>query len=335
MVSIAEVLLSALFSLLIVIDIVGNVLVCLVVYQSKQMRKPMNYLLANLAVADVVIGVFMLPRHVLHHAFKHPTGASGNYLCKFITGGVFIWLSAAAAGILLIAIATARYYAIVHPFRTNFRLDKKRVLWIMALSWGFACVLTGPSMSAIGYDPQKDFCVEKWIKWYPSQAHVAFVFTVNCAIPIVMMTLLYLRIIHKLWRKEDAITNSVQLARLKSRKRVTVMLIIVTVVHTLCWSPNYVLYLLIFHAPGFYYGSTTYIITVLLILLNAAADPLLYTWYMDGFRKGIQSMLCCCRRDRVHVIGTFGRKTANTPDQVGFSVTTEPNKEQGYRTSTV
>ena len=74
MVSIAEVLLSALFSLLIVIDIVGNVLVCLVVYQSKQMRKPMNYLLANLAVADVVIGVFMLPRHVFHHAFKHPTG---------------------------------------------------------------------------------------------------------------------------------------------------------------------------------------------------------------------------------------------------------------------
>ena len=34
----------------------------------------MNYLLVNLAAADVVIGVFMLPRHVFHHAFKHPTG---------------------------------------------------------------------------------------------------------------------------------------------------------------------------------------------------------------------------------------------------------------------
>lgn len=247
---------------------------------------------------------------------------------------MFIWLSAAAAGILLIAIATARYFAIVHPFRTKFRLDKKRVLWIMALSWGFACVLTGPSVSAIGYDPQEDFCVEKWINWYPSQAHVAFVFTVNCAIPIVAMTLLYLRIIYKLWRNEDAITNSVQLARLKSRKRVTVMLIIVTVVHTVCWSPNYVLYLLIFHAPGFYYGSTTYIITVLLILLNAAADPLLYTWYMDGFRRGIQNMLCSCHGDRIHVIGTSGRRSANTPEQVGFSVTTEPNNGKVNNTST-
>ena len=73
-ISMADILLSVLFSSLIVIDITGNVLVCLVVYRTKQMRRPMNYLLANLAVADIVIGLFMLPRHVFHHAFDHPTG---------------------------------------------------------------------------------------------------------------------------------------------------------------------------------------------------------------------------------------------------------------------
>lgn len=73
-VSIADILLSVLFSFLIVIDIIGNVLVCLVVYRSKQMRRPMNYLLVNLATADIVIGLFMLPRHVFNHAFDHPTG---------------------------------------------------------------------------------------------------------------------------------------------------------------------------------------------------------------------------------------------------------------------
>ena len=203
----------------------------------------------------------------------------------------------------------------------------------MALSWGFACLLTAPSMSAIVYDPGKDFCVEDWRAWYPAQAHVAFVFAVNCMIPIITMTLLYLKIIYKLWRNEDAITSSVQLARLKSRKRVTIMLIIVTLVHTLCWSPNYVLYLLIFYAPGFFYGSTTYIITVLLILLNAAADPLLYTWYMDGFRRGIRNMLCC-HRNRVQVIDSSDKKPAETPHRVGFSATTEAIEDQGMDTST-
>ena len=183
-------------------------------------------------------------------------------------------------------------------------------------------------MSAMVYVPGKDFCVEDWVKWYPAQTHVAFVFAVNCLVPIITMTLLYLKIIHKLWRNEDAITSSVQLARLKSRKRVTVMLVIVTLVHTLCWSPNYVLYLLIFFSPGFHYGSTTYIITVLLILLNAAADPLLYTWYMDGFRSGIRSMLCCYR-NRVRAVDNSGNKVNETPYRIGFSRTTEANNDQG------
>ena len=77
MASVPDILLSLLFLLLIMIDVCGNVLVCLVVYRNKQMRKPMNYLLVNLAVADIVIGVFMLPRHVFNHAFKHPTGILG------------------------------------------------------------------------------------------------------------------------------------------------------------------------------------------------------------------------------------------------------------------
>ena len=259
---------------------------------------------------------------------------SGDYLCKFITGGVFIWLSAASSGILLIAIAAARYFAVVHPLRRKFRLNNKRVLWIMAISWGFACLLTAPSMSAIAYDAEKDFCVENYAQWYPKEIHVAFVFAVNCMVPIISMTLLYARIIYKLWRNQEQVISSVQSARLKARKRVTIMLIIVTLVHTLCWSPNYVLYLLIFFVPGFHYGSTDYIITVLLVLLNAAADPLLYTRYMDGFRRGMRSVLCCCHRNTVHVVVVTpsGRKIDEAPGQRDVS-NTGSNNEEAMETS--
>ena len=74
MASVPAILLSALFFVLILIDVTWNILVCLIVYRRKQMRRPMNYLLVNLAVADILIGVFMLPRHVLHYTFEHPTG---------------------------------------------------------------------------------------------------------------------------------------------------------------------------------------------------------------------------------------------------------------------
>ena len=203
----------------------------------------------------------------------------------------------------------------------------------MAVSWGFAVLLTGPSMSALEYDSLKDFCVEDWVEWYPKQAHVAFVFVVNCMIPIISMTILYSKIIYKLWRDQE-ITSSVQHARLRARKRVTVMLIIVTLIHTLCWSPNYVLYLLIFYVPGFYYGSTTYDITVLLVLLNAAADPLLYTWYLDGFKRGMHSIFCRCHRNRVRIlVDTSSRKTAK-PAELDFPATVQQNNNDGIETST-
>ena len=248
---------------------------------------------------------------------------------------MFIWLSAAASGILLIAIATARYFAVVHPLKRKLRLNNKHVLWIMAISWGFACLLTAPSMSAIVYDPKTDFCVENWVKWYPKQGHVAFVFAVNCMVPITSMTLLYSRIIYKLWRNQEQVTSLVQYARLKARKRVTIMLIIVTLVHTLCWSPNYVLYLMIFYVPGFFYGSTAYIITVLLVLLNAAADPLLYTWYMDGFQRGMRSVLCSCHRNRVHIVidTVSGKKIVPSPAELGLSITREPHNDDMMETS--
>ena len=237
---------------------------------------------------------------------------------------MFIWLSAASSGILLIAIATARYFAVVHPLKRRLRLTNKHVLWIMVISWVFACLLTVPSVSAIVYSPSKDFCIEEWAEWYPKRGHVAFVFAVNCLVPIISMTLLYSRIIHKLWNNHEQVTNLVQYARLKARKRVTFMLIVITLVHTLCWSPNYVLYLLIFCVPGFYYGSTAYIITVLLVLLNAAADPLLYMWFMEGFNRAMRSVLYCCHGNRVVGVPTV-RKISKTPVELGFSTTVDPN----------
>ena len=262
---------------------------------------------------------------------------TGDYLCKFMTGGGFIWMSAGASGILLIAIAIVRYFAVVHPLLRTFRLNNRHVLWIMAVSWGFAILLAGPSLSSMVYDPKRDFCVEDWAEWYPARVHVAFVFIVNCIVPITAMILLYARIIFKLWCNQDEITNSVQIARLKARRSATLMLINLTVVHALCWTPNYVLYFLIsiFPVPGFHYGSTAYTITVLLVLVNAAADPMLYTCYIDGFKRGMRSAICCCHRNRVNVLGgkTPRENITRKPAELGFSTQEQNNKDETVDTS--
>lgn len=49
---------------MVAINLLGNSLVCLVVLRDKTMRTTMNFLLVNLAVSDMIVGVFSTFRYV-------------------------------------------------------------------------------------------------------------------------------------------------------------------------------------------------------------------------------------------------------------------------------
>ena len=82
----------------------------------------MNYLLINLAVADILVALFVAPRFLLSHSFTHPAGATGTLLCKLLTGGNLTWIGGAASVFTLVAIAFERYYAVMHPYRIRGKL---------------------------------------------------------------------------------------------------------------------------------------------------------------------------------------------------------------------
>ena len=82
----------------------------------------MNYLLINLAVADMMVALFVAPRFLLSHLFTHPAGATGTLFCKLLTGGNLTWIGGAASVFTLVAIAFERYYAVMHPYRIRGKL---------------------------------------------------------------------------------------------------------------------------------------------------------------------------------------------------------------------
>ena len=72
----------------------------------------MNYLLVNLAVADMMVAAFFAPMRVFIHMFTHPEGVAGTVLCKLVTGGAFTWIGAASSVFTLVAISVERYYTV-------------------------------------------------------------------------------------------------------------------------------------------------------------------------------------------------------------------------------
>jgi len=90
-------------------------------------RASINYLLVNLAVADVLYAAFMVPRFFFQFSFKHPDGETGTVLCKLLTAGIAAWVGAASSVITLAAIAVERYYAVTYPLGNRAELTKRKL----------------------------------------------------------------------------------------------------------------------------------------------------------------------------------------------------------------
>ena len=80
-------------------------------------RVPINYLLVNLAVSDILYVTFISPNvFIIQFSFTNlPDGVTGTVLCKFFTTGTVAWVGAASSILTLAVVAIERYYAVVYP----------------------------------------------------------------------------------------------------------------------------------------------------------------------------------------------------------------------------
>ena len=106
--SVENICLIVAFVIMAIMDLVGNTLVVLVIRLNKSMRTPMNTLLLNLAVADMVVAVFVAIQFVIWPTFEHPSGTKGLLLCKFITGVPMYWSAAAVSVFTLVVLSIER-----------------------------------------------------------------------------------------------------------------------------------------------------------------------------------------------------------------------------------
>ena len=133
----AQIGITAAFSFLVIADLVGNSLVCAVVLRNRIMRTPMNYLLVNLAAADMTVAVFIAARYIFTLTFPHPKGTAGDVVCQLITGEAFVWVGALASAFSLVCIALERYLAIKFPYDERQRITTTKLKHIVVL--GFSC----------------------------------------------------------------------------------------------------------------------------------------------------------------------------------------------------
>lgn len=134
---------STVSAILCAITIIGNLLVCLAVFKDpqKKLRTPFMFILVNLAIIDLIVGMVTLPISVVTHGLE---AVDKKTLGHVTISRMFYFVTVTASTFNLIAFCVDRFIAVSHPikYRTimSFRICVKVVLVIWAASISIACI---------------------------------------------------------------------------------------------------------------------------------------------------------------------------------------------------
>ena len=289
-------------SAFVLMSLVGNTLVILTVLTNKPMQTTLNYLLVNLAVADMVFASSVLIRYIIFPFITLPEGQTGRFLCTVVIGGTLGWIGAAESILCLVYIAVERYCAIIHPLRQRGRFTRRRLKIFVVVGWIFALLFSFPDFLHVkNYHADLRLCISDGPLDYAHisvKVHSLSWLILAGIVPVSIMVYVYSRVVHHLWFKTVQNLEASQRAALRYRKQVTITLIAVSVIYAVCWTPNLTAYL-----TEYWWEKITWIdkTGTVFLTFNCCVNPVLYSMRMKSFREHLRDMLCCKKSGQARV----------------------------------
>ncbi|XP_040832016.1 neuropeptide FF receptor 1, partial [Ochotona curzoniae] len=296
------------YVLIFLLCMVGNALVCFTVLRNRHMRTVTNMFILNLAVSDLLVGIFCMPTTLVDNLI---TGwPFDNATCKM--SGLVQGMSVSASVFTLVAIAVERFRCIVHPFRE--KLTLRKALVTIGVIWALALLIMCPSAVTLTVTREEHHfmvdarnrsyplysCWEAWPEKGMRKVYTTVLFSHIYVAPLALIVVMYARIARKLCKaagpardgQEAPAAEGGRAARRKAR--VVHMLVMVALFFTLSWLPLWALLLLID------YGQLTepqlHLVSVYafpfahwLAFFNSSANPIIYGYFNENFRRGFQA----------------------------------------------
>uniref|UniRef100_A0A3P9LIT3 Neuropeptide FF receptor 1 n=1 Tax=Oryzias latipes TaxID=8090 RepID=A0A3P9LIT3_ORYLA len=300
------------YTFIFLLCMVGNILVCLIVLENRCMRTVTNLFILNLAISDLLVGIFCIPTTLVDNLI---TGwPFSNTVCKM--SGFVQGVSVSASVFTLVAIAVERFRCIVYPLQPKLTLLVAKVAIVSI--WVLAVVILCPAAVALTVEKvpfhymvhNNDFnqtlplytCYENFANPQMRKIYTAVLFAHIYLLPLAVITLMYISIGVKLCSSVVA-NREPQLANIRrhgqqmvSQKKIKVvkMLVVVTLLFMVSWLPLWTLMMMTD------YGGldrdqldllTSYIFPFAhwLAFSNSSVNPIVYGYYNKNFKRGFQS----------------------------------------------
>ena len=286
------------YCLIFLVSLAGNTVIGIIVYKTKTMRKPINFLIVNMAISDLLLPIFLIPPKIqeLYIDSWLIGGPLGQALCKLV---IFLTdVSTVVSVQSLVLIAVDRFGAVVYPLRSPL-ISSKLCPFLILATWIIAMASFSPYLFAfklVDYQGGLACCFrwnEAFGEYLAAENYFASVLVVFCFIPLVIVAILYIIIYLKLKSHKIPGEHSVIAGqqRQQRERNVLKMAIAIVVGFAVCFLPfSIVLILYYFASNGFQYVFSVQV-TVVIARANCATNPCICFLFCRSYREGLKTLL--------------------------------------------
>ena len=287
------------YCLIFLVALVGNTVIGIIVYKTKTMRKPINFLIVNMAMSDLLIPIFWIPRDIqlLYIDSWLIGGPLGEALCKlvFFLPEVSIVVSIQS----LVLIAVDRFGAVVFPLRSPLISSKLCPFFILA-TWIIAMAVYSPYLFAfklVEY-PGGLMCALSWKEVFGESSsyenYVVSILVIFFSIPLVSIAILYIIIYIKLKSQKTPGEQSANAGQQRQQRERNVLKLAVAIVlgFAVCWLPNSISWFLDFFAPNTWSCGFQYFVFFAFFVnrVNCAMNPCICFIFCKHYRTELKNL---------------------------------------------
>lgn len=280
-----DILLLPFYIIVVIVGIIGNSLFITVVRKRRLMHTTTNFLLANVAISDIISLVFCLPGIVLR-LFEHPSGPLGNFLCKFVTMHNIAGITLLVSGLTLTVIAVERHNALLRPLDLRLRMQgRKRVVLAICIIWVFSITFVFPLFIEQNYSLKLKNCHMDW-GIVSSSVYWMFLAAVG-GIAIFILCFCYFGVIRALYLDNILPTNEHVVSEhdTRDKRKIVKLLITVTVLFFICYLP-----FIIVSAVNISTWRVIYKLSYFLAYCSCSINPAVYTVQSENYRAGLKEL---------------------------------------------
>ncbi|XP_047444467.1 vertebrate ancient opsin-like [Mugil cephalus] len=268
--------------------LMNNLTVIVLFCRYKMLRSPINLLLINISISDLLVCVLGTP-------FSFAASTQGRWLIGE-RGCVWYGFANSLFGIVsLISLAVLsyeRYSTMMTPTEADSSNYCKISLGII-LSWVYSLIWTMPPLfgwSHYGPEGPGTTCSVDWkAKTANNISYIICLFVFCLIVPFLVIVFCYGKLLYAI-RQVSGINASMSRRR---EQRVLFMVVVMVICYLLCWLPYGIMALLATFGPPGLVSPEASIIPSVLAKTSTVVNPVIYVFMNKQFYRCFQALLRC------------------------------------------